>query len=182
MKNYKNFLNESIADFMVTLVNSDSKTIDGFIETGGDVNLVADDNSLLMMACETGYLNVIDKLIDNDKIDVNYKNKYGENALYIALVNNWLAVTKSLIKSKKLDINEKVNGENMIIAIARWSNNENVFTFLRLYPDIDWEEKNSDDEYFFNHLNDDGIKRLEMDYPEIYSVYKKEKSIKQFNI
>ena len=183
MKNYNNFnkLNEDIGVFMDNMVNSRDNIdiVDGFIETGGDINLVANDYSLLMMAAEANETELVKHLLKKGA-NLNYRNKYRDNALYVSLINNHPTTTNIFISSDKLDLN-KIVSNPILHLIAQYGIIDSVLLFLKTYPEYDYTQTDIDDNYFYKWLNNSDMEKFK-DYPDIYEKWKKNNSIKKFKI
>ena len=73
------------------------------IEGGGDVNTANQDGyTILMLACEHGYIDIVNFLVEKD-VDVHVKDKNGRTALHIAENADQQEIVKIL---KKMIIKE----------------------------------------------------------------------------
>jgi Ankyrin repeat. len=62
-------------------------------------------NAYFLSSCKFSNVKIIKFLIKNYKIDLNYKDKYGNNCLIYASCNNDISIIKYLVESYHLDVN-----------------------------------------------------------------------------
>jgi len=190
MKNYKTYsklLNEKyISDFMDVLYTVES--IKGFIENGGDINIVDENGDNLLLLSIMNFRKDVVKFLINNGIDINHKNNTGENAIYLLIKTRYMDILNTVINKKDAIVTNndlfnfsrtlKITSEQRSIALNSFLNNKNV----------DWKKKDSIGKYFFEYIKIDilsyyyaGIDDNELlDF--IMNFYEKKNKIKDFNL
>ncbi|MGE5417637.1 MAG: ankyrin repeat domain-containing protein [Acidobacteriota bacterium] len=92
----------------------------------------SDGNNTLMLACskpDAAGADEIVKLMISKGLDVNAKNKKGDTALVLAVVNKRVEAVKALVAAKA-DVNAQINGQSLIY-YASMTNITEIYNILK---------------------------------------------------
>jgi len=188
LKKYQLF-ETHINDFLMNLINSKINLI-GFLETGGDINVLDEDGGTLLHLCVEYDKESIFELILNEpyygknKADINIRNKYNNSAFRNAFNFNML---EKLLKRDDL----KLELEDVCSIFEFASKSLMYKTFIKaMENNIDWKRK-INNRYFFEYYDikldgeqyiDETIDMISKKYPEVKRFYEKIKKSKEFNL
>ena len=86
----------------------------------------------LMRASKNGHLDIVNRLLKCEEINVNLQDEDGDTALIFASYTNHLSIVNKLLKCEQIDVNiENNNGENIFIYTSK--NNKPIFNILKKY-------------------------------------------------
>jgi ankyrin repeat protein len=122
----------------LALAINDPETFKLLLNSGADINVKLNGETLLSRAINNQNLQIIQILLANKKMDVNGKNAQGETPLYVAVSRNNILVAQQLLASGA-DVNSTnnyletsliraVNSGNieLVKALIEWSANVNA--------------------------------------------------------
>jgi hypothetical protein len=117
-------------------------------------------NSYFLSACQNNNINIIKYLLENYKIDINYKDKLGNNCLFYASCSNDINTIKYLQRKYKFDINmENYSKKNCLMFACTFIND--IHLIEKLVESIDSFDENIPRHPDKNYLNNlDIIKYL----------------------
>ena len=105
--------------------------IDLLIEKGADINLSNKIGfSALIFAATEGNINVVERLLKEEKIKVDAKNTFGKTAFFNACEFGHCNCVKALYDSKKADINSPSKRGVTPIMLAAVKKREDIVRFL----------------------------------------------------
>ena len=85
----------------------------------------------LFRACEEGFVEVVELLINFNGIDVNKPDSLGSTPFLIACQEGYIDIVKLLLKDERIDINQPNNeGETPLISACRWRRLEVIQAIL----------------------------------------------------
>ena len=125
MKNKKN----NLIKLIINKINQKNKDyIDSVLFTDEDNlnnqnNFNVDKKELLLRACENNNIGLVKILLEEEKVDVNYQDRYQQTPFIIACIKNYLELANLLIE-KNANINNANN--NCLSALNSVINNQNL--------------------------------------------------------
>ncbi len=108
------------------------------INAGADVNkAMTDGTTPLFIACENGYLNIVERLLAVPGINVNKAMTDGTTPLYVSCDKGYLNIIERLLAVPRIDVNKsnKNNATPLFVACVR--NQLNIVKRLLAVPGID---------------------------------------------
>jgi len=91
----------------------------------------------LIIAIEENKTNIVEKLLEFEKIDVNNKDKNGNTALIVAVKKDNQDIIKLLLSDPRIDVNNKDNNGNTVFIVAVKKDNQDIIKLLLSDPRID---------------------------------------------
>ncbi|KAL6626038.1 ankyrin, partial [Neocallimastix sp. 'constans'] len=88
------------------------------------------NDTLLTLECKKGNINEVKKLLNDNKNDINEKNKYGDTPLIIACKKNNIELVEYLLTNDKLNINMKSDYGINPLLVACYFNNKDLVDHL----------------------------------------------------
>ena len=180
-------LNEAnnISNFIKKFIGNIS-SVEGFIESGGDVDL-QDENgtTLLMFAIEEENKEVIKYLLTTN-IDINHKNDYHYDALTIAFFTYDPIIIELLIDTNKI----KYKTINLFLAtdvIENYKLFNKIFNNIIDCDNCTWKEKHKG-KYFWEKYSDNSeeielfMLNIKKEHPKVYDFYQRQEKTKGFNL
>lgn len=141
------------------------------------------DNNDLINAVLNSDIDLVRELIEDDNIDINFKDSSNSSALYYATSINEFEMVILFVNSGA-DINMKNSQGDTALIMSILYDIVEICKFL-LMNGADWRIKNNDNEDFLDYLKpnqDDVIYFIKKHYPECYNEYLLRMEIKKYNL
>jgi len=113
-------------------VNSqDVSGVRGALEEDANPNYMQNDETVLMVACRLGNMQIVQLLLGKRGINASFKNGHGQTALMIAAEKcNNLSIFRLLVDKGHANVNDKDHADETVLMHAMKTSDVNVLKFL----------------------------------------------------
>ena len=114
-------------------------------ESDIDIRDIRDDygNNLLILVAGEGNYELVKKLLDSSKININARNTEGYTALMRAVFGEYKNIVELLLKQQGIKLSAKNNYDRTVFDLAKSIGNEEILALLEPYQKKDTEQSES---------------------------------------